>query len=410
MDKLSYSDLICCDGCEKAYHADCINVDEDKLPDIWYGPCCEKRSAKKVSARPGEMKTSVMNATKATECVAFNKSTVHAPAKSSPKGESEKSGGGNFNPSKQIITNSTAVKKTMQIGTKVIQNVKQQPRPQPCVTNATEPTKEAMNTTKKVMQHPTRPFVIGKSPSLYKTALPQCKEPSLSTTTTPRPYIKPAEVDPIVPPSKQSTFRTVRVPPGVSEGSMFHVLLEGGLKIGAVCPNGVQPGQTIVLLEPECHSAPMAPEKIVAMNEARLLKGFENVEASVVKRIFWGVLFPRLKARGWSMKRETKYNFGAYTFCWAKNSVTKQHMESISDVLKAAMSDEYCKDAVELFYSSIEQHKLAIKQKQESRKRKRLEEMNTDDQDKKIGIGINYQVRSIPRAGTHELGSSNEYM
>jgi hypothetical protein len=33
--------LVCCDGCEKAYHAGCLNVDENALPDIWYGPCCE---------------------------------------------------------------------------------------------------------------------------------------------------------------------------------------------------------------------------------------------------------------------------------------------------------------------------------------------------------------------------------
>ncbi|KAL7478601.1 hypothetical protein ACHAW6_004363, partial [Cyclotella cf. meneghiniana] len=36
-------DLICCDGCENAYHADCLVVDANALHDIWYGPCCEKR-------------------------------------------------------------------------------------------------------------------------------------------------------------------------------------------------------------------------------------------------------------------------------------------------------------------------------------------------------------------------------
>jgi hypothetical protein len=146
------------------------------------------------------------------------------------------------------------------------------------------------------------------------------------------------------------------------------------------------------------------------MNEAHLLEGFENNESGVVRRAFWGVLFPRLKALGWSMKRETEYNFGAYTFYRDNNSLTKQPMKSISDVLKVAVSVECCQDAVKGFYSSIEQHKLAAALKQEDRKRKHLDEVIAVDERKKIGIGVNYQVRSLPRAGTHERGSSNEYI
>lgn len=36
--------MICCDGCEKAYHPECLKVDQNALPDIWYGPCCVNRS------------------------------------------------------------------------------------------------------------------------------------------------------------------------------------------------------------------------------------------------------------------------------------------------------------------------------------------------------------------------------
>ena len=48
--------MICCDGCEKAYHAECIKVDADTLPDVWYGPCCVKRTSprKKAATTLGE--------------------------------------------------------------------------------------------------------------------------------------------------------------------------------------------------------------------------------------------------------------------------------------------------------------------------------------------------------------------
>jgi hypothetical protein len=58
----SFADLLCCDGCEKAYHPECLKVDEDALPDIWYGPCCVNRrspvkassTAKKVDNKSGD--------------------------------------------------------------------------------------------------------------------------------------------------------------------------------------------------------------------------------------------------------------------------------------------------------------------------------------------------------------------
>lgn len=421
---LTLSDLICCDGCEKAYHAECINVDEDKLPDIWYGPCCEKRSAKKASAKHDEMKTSDMNAIKATEFGAYNGRTVHAPTEKSAQAaniikinndhdssstEAEVAIA-HSKRSEQITNIPAAIKKPTQTDAQLIQNVNQLPRTQLYNVNDKEQRKETMYMN-EIETHATRPYVKGGGPSPFKIASPQCKDPSLSTTAL--PCNKPAEVNPlnkISPKLRHSTFRTIRVPPGVSEGSMFHVLLEEGVKVGAICPKGVHPGQTIVVLEPECYSVPVAPEKIVEMNEAHLLKGFGKNESDVVRRAFWGVLFPRLKALGWSMKRDTEYNFGAYTFYWDNNSLIKQPMKSISDVLKVAVSVECCQDAVKEFYSSIEQHKLAAALKQEDRKRKHLDEVNAVDERKKIGIGVNYQVRSLPRAGTHERGSSNEYM
>lgn len=34
------SDLICCDGCEKAYHEDCLKIRADDLPEVWHCPIC----------------------------------------------------------------------------------------------------------------------------------------------------------------------------------------------------------------------------------------------------------------------------------------------------------------------------------------------------------------------------------
>ena len=49
-----YLDLICCDGCDNAYHEECLGVNADTLPDPWHCPCCASDSDgendKKVSA------------------------------------------------------------------------------------------------------------------------------------------------------------------------------------------------------------------------------------------------------------------------------------------------------------------------------------------------------------------------
>ena len=35
--------LICCDGCENAYHAKCLQVQASSLPDPWFCPRCSSR-------------------------------------------------------------------------------------------------------------------------------------------------------------------------------------------------------------------------------------------------------------------------------------------------------------------------------------------------------------------------------
>ena len=39
-----YIELICCDGCDNAYHEECLGVNADTLPDPWHCPHCASDS------------------------------------------------------------------------------------------------------------------------------------------------------------------------------------------------------------------------------------------------------------------------------------------------------------------------------------------------------------------------------
>ena len=41
------TELICCDGCSNAYHANCLGKTPDSLPDPWHCPRCSTTSRKK---------------------------------------------------------------------------------------------------------------------------------------------------------------------------------------------------------------------------------------------------------------------------------------------------------------------------------------------------------------------------
>ena len=207
--------------------------------------------------------------------------------------------------------------------------------------------------------------------------------------------------------SKMGTFRTVVVPAGVSEGSVFHVLLEGGHKLGVVCPMGVRSGQTMIVMEPGCFSAPITPEHIVEMNEARLVEGFDAEEAKYARRAFWEVLFPQLEEAGWSWTRETNYNFGAYKFT-APFGHAENCFVTIVGILKSL-------EAIESYKSALHEYGTFIKKLKEARrmeglKRKRLQDEVNASPEKKIRVGSNYQVRSLPRVGSYEPGTSSEHM
>jgi hypothetical protein len=212
--------------------------------------------------------------------------------------------------------------------------------------------------------------------------------------------------------SKNSTFRTVVIPPGVVEGSIFHVVMENAQRMGVICPKGVQPGQTMIVLEPGVDVAPISPEAIVGMNESHLVKGFDRREAEFVRRAFWKVLFPRLRESGWSFSRETNYNFGAYRFYASGNSSrnNSEHcMETIADILKFVESNGCCREEVQEFHRHVESQKEEDRRGSD-RKRKRSQDSGLTKEEKHILVGGKHQVRSLPRPGSNESASSKEYM
>jgi hypothetical protein len=240
-------------------------------------------------------------------------------------------------------------------------------------------------------------------------SLPQCKQPAQTgqeVTQFQATNSIPNTDTTVSVDSKMGTFRYVAVPTGVREGTMFHVLLGGGDKIGVICPKGVKPGQTIIVMEPGCNTAPISPEKIVQMNEARFMEGFDGKEAAFAKHSFWEVLFPRLITAGWTFIKEKDYNFGAYTFIAPGDSI---RFEKVADILKFAAPMDSYKDALREFHTFIEKQKEAA-QRTEGRKRKLERDELSEDPKNKIRVGSKYQVRTLPRAGSYEHTTSSIYM
>jgi len=141
-----------------------------------------------------------------------------------------------------------------------------------------------------------------------------------------------------------TTYRTVQVPRGVTEGDLFHVLIlsDGAADkvIGVTCPNGVKGGDTIIIVEPGS-PPPLSPDQIAKINQRRLMQGIDKDIAKWVVISFWKIVWPKLVEDGWLCKRESLYNFGSVTFCSpaAKQMTTREHklnqeyFETISAVL-----------------------------------------------------------------------------
>ena len=82
-----YLELICCDGCDNAYHEECLGVNADTLPDPWHCPHCASDSEsdgekdKKMSARENSATSS--NRMKADENLDSSDSCADAASTSS---------------------------------------------------------------------------------------------------------------------------------------------------------------------------------------------------------------------------------------------------------------------------------------------------------------------------------------
>lgn len=444
-------------------------MDADSLPDIWYGPCCEKRSAtkkkepdtnnKKLSNTNDPKRVKVVEtivAESSDAIVKANAANITLGKKSSmnnaTKPTTKKSE--NASSSNLIVRSTTTASNTNQTSTNM--NINQQQQQQQQQSKNTNSARGHTTTVEKsiiqtAVQHPPQTLTggtVAQSASNQSLQMPTTAQQPIQSltgrtaalsannqslqmhTTTQQPLqtligrtVALSTNNQLVPQCKQPdaprlstdkpkaetyrTFRTVTVPPGVYEGSLFHVLIEGGNRMGVICPKGVRSGQTIIVLDPGCCTAPLSAKKIAEINKARLVEGFEKNCANFARRAFWEVLYPILETNGWTYTRETSYNFGAYTFFSGQSLSTQMNrFETISDILKALVSTGCCSDAVRDFYSSIQKQKDAIKSREEQKK-KRLQEALIAVPEKRIRIGTSFQVRGLPRAGSYEASSDD---
>ena len=218
------------------------------------------------------------------------------------------------------------------------------------------------------------------------------------------------------------SFRTVTVPDGVLPGEIFHVLLGKGKVIGATCPKGVKAGDKLIILEPDTLEPPISPEEIAKMNEDQFTRGiFEDsstIDSSIVAGVFWKVLWPALKSEGWTYTRQVHYNFGAMTVYIpgrqyvnkSKNILNVHYFETIVGIRKLIASLPKYTKAVKAFDAEIVKKKeIEQNKKRVTRKKRRadIQQIAQLDAWKNLGdrehisIGSQYQVRTLPRAGSH---------
>ncbi|KAL7476857.1 hypothetical protein ACHAW6_002692 [Cyclotella cf. meneghiniana] len=187
--------------------------------------------------------------------------------------------------------------------------------------------------------------------------------------------------------------------------------MENSQRIGVVCPKGVHPGHTMIVLELGVDFPPISPKTIAEVNEARLVEGFDRREAEFVRRAFWEVFFPQLKESGWFFTRETNYNFGAYRFYASGNSNwnNRDRMETIADILKFVELNRCCPEDAKEFRRHVEKQKEDARRGSD-RKQKRSQDGCSRKEDKHSRVGGKYRVRRLHHSGSNEPSSSKEYI
>ena len=248
-----------------------------------------------------------------------------------------------------------------------------------------------------------------------------------------------------------TTYRTVTVPKGVTEGQLFHVLITDNdnktnttknysnskhLKIiGVTCPKGVIEGDTIIVVEPGC-TAPLSPEQIAKINERKLISGIEKHKAKWVGISFWKLVWPVLIQEGWSCTRESLYNFGCVTFftphattMLSSNSniskrimtLNQDYFETILDVLNYIkllpmmkyLVDNCFDDAEKRRIKSLEHAAKEASSSSSSSARRSNAALNRWKYTAGIAavkhsrVGSDYQVDSLPKAGSYSLENTS---
>lgn len=229
-----------------------------------------------------------------------------------------------------------------------------------------------------------------------------------------------------------TAYRTVQVPKGVTEGQLFHVVIQNTATnttkdvIGVTCPKGVKAGDTILLVEPGS-SPPLSPPQIAKLNEQRLLKGIDTKNAKWVAISFWKIVWPVLVEEGWWCRKESLFNFGAVTIYsptykklmsssgGEKNiTLNQNYFESISAVLKC---DTISPALVHKCYADAEKRKLASLKANDYAKNYNTNAAGSSGRRsysaldrwkypngitalKRSRVGGNYQAPSLPKVGT----------
>mmetsp|Transcript_33445 Transcript_33445/g.80864 ORF Transcript_33445/g.80864 Transcript_33445/m.80864 type:complete len:665 (-) Transcript_33445:587-2581(-) len=484
-------DLILCDGegCNKAYHAECVNVDINTLPLTWYCPSCidtiEKMAETSLGDNataptamtatmatksggsgsvesPGEQgnlvnETDVAISSKSTKAKALTTNTVitidsssdTSPGKDMYEKEPPKANGSHgSNPSHPATATPRISNETYCV------NETDSPAPKtvnesPANDNETC-RKQSEAVEMKVQQHRQAstegldaPRSQGSDTFQRQTQrqvndatfAPNCKDTTknASDVTYRRQSIPQgssafssgarAISTPSVPPI---SFRTVMVPDGVVPGEIFHVLFGGGSVMGAVCPRGVRSGDEIIIMEPGCHEPPLTPREIVKINQQHLMGGIDPL----VVNAFWAVLWPLLTMEGWTSTRQVYFNFGAMKFFppgarpvdksnWILNV---DYFDTILDIRIYISKMAKYEKIVQEFDTEIETRKninreTAAEGNRKKRKaRAAIQRVSQLDAWKYVGerehirVGSNFQVRSLPRAGTSDTGAGENYI
>ena len=217
----------------------------------------------------------------------------------------------------------------------------------------------------------------------------------------------------------KSAFRTVTVPDGVVSGDMFHVLLGKGKVMGVICPTGVFSGDKLIVINPGVQRPPIAAKKIAKMNEQYFTQGIEaSLEPSYVASTFWRAVWPALSLAGWTYKRQVHYNFGATLvslpeaqYADRSNQLLGVHyFDNIRDIRNYMLGNSEYESTARAFNADIAKKTKEVEQQAELKKKKRV---TNNDAWKNVGerehisIGSCYQVRSLPKAGSHVDGEGH---